>query len=84
MHFSDIPFAKIRALLLGLGFDERVLEEKYLGFYHASTDALFAFRMYRPQDMVSRVDLNEVRMQLDLRGLLSEEAFDAALRKASA
>jgi hypothetical protein len=84
MSFSDIPFAKVRALLLGLGFIERVVDDKYLGFYHAESDTLFAFRMYRPQDMVSRVDLLDVRKDLDWRGLLSEESFDATLRKASA
>ncbi len=84
MNFSDIPFAKVRALLLGLGFVERVVEGKYLGFYHPGKDALFAFRMYRPQDMVSLVDLTDVRKDLDWRGLLSAEAFDATLRKASA
>jgi hypothetical protein len=84
MSFTDIPFAKVRALLLGLGFVERVVDGKYLGFYHAASDALFAFRMYRPQDMVSSVDLRDVRKDLDWRGLLSEEAFDAALRKVSA
>jgi hypothetical protein len=74
----------VRTLLLNLGFVERVVEGKFLGFYHAPSDTLFAFRMYRPQDMVSTVDLNDVRKDLDWRGLLSEEAFDAALRKASA
>jgi hypothetical protein len=84
MHVSDVPFAKVRDLLLGLGFDERLIDGKYLGFYHAGSDTLFAFRMYGPQDMMSMVDLNDVRKDLDWRGLLSEEAFDAALRKASA
>jgi hypothetical protein len=84
MAFSDIPFAKVRALLLSLGFDERVIEGKHLGFYHAASDTLFAFRLYRPRDMVSRLDLADIRKQLDLRGMLGEEAFDAALRKASA
>jgi hypothetical protein len=40
--------------------------------------------MYRPQDKVSMPDLVTVRKPLDWRGLLSEEAFNAALRKASA
>jgi hypothetical protein len=84
MHFSDIPFAKVRALLLGLGFDERVLEGKYLGFYHAGSDTLFAFRLYQPQDMVSAVDLIDIRKQLGWRGLMSEEAVEAFLCKASA
>jgi hypothetical protein len=84
MIFSDLPFAKLRALLLELGFTEGVVEGKYLGFYHAESDTVFPLRMYRPQDKVSMADLVTVRKQLDWRGLLSEEAFDAALRKASA
>jgi hypothetical protein len=84
MAFSDIPFAKVRALLLGLGFDERMIEGKHLGFYHTASDTLFAFRMYGPRDRVSRLDFADIRKQLDLRGLLGEEAFEAALRKASA
>ena len=84
MAFSDIPFAKVRTLLLGLGSDERVIEGKHLGFYHAASDTLFALRMYGPRDRVSRLDFADIRKQLDLRGLLGEEAFEAALRKASA
>jgi hypothetical protein len=84
MISSDVPFAKLRALLLDLGFVEGVVEGKYLGFYHADSDTVFPFRMYCPQDKVSMADLVTVRKQLDWRGLLSREAFDAALRKASA
>jgi hypothetical protein len=84
MFFSNIPFSKLRALLLDLGFVEGVVEGKYLGFYHAASGCVFPFRMYRPQDKVSMADLATVRTQLDWRGLLSEEAFNAALRKASA
>jgi hypothetical protein len=84
MIFSELPFLKLQSVLLELGFAERVLEGKYLGFYHADSDTLFAFRMYRPQDKVSLADLVSVRKQLAWRGLLSEEAFDASLCKASA
>lgn len=84
MTFSNISFSQLRTLLLDLGFVEGVIEGKYLGFYHKSSDSVFPFRMYGPQDRVSRADLMTVRSQLDYRGLLSEEAFDASLRKASA
>jgi len=84
MALSGIRFAKVRALLLGLGFDERVIGGKHLCFYQAASDTLFAFRMYGPRDRVSRLDLADIRKQLDLRSLLGEEAFDAALREASA
>jgi hypothetical protein len=81
---SNVPFARLRALLLDLGFTERVVDENYLGFYHAPSDCLFTFRMYRPQQKVSNADVLGVRSQLDWRGLLSEGEFDAALGKVSA
>jgi hypothetical protein len=84
MSPNDLPFAKLRRLLLDLGFGERVIDGKYLGFAHAESGCFFAFPLYGPQERVSNSDLAGVRSQLDLRGLLSEEAFDAALRKASA
>jgi hypothetical protein len=84
MYFSDIPFARLRSLLLQLGFVERVIDGTHLAFLHADSDTFFTFRLYRPQDKVSMMDLAGVRSQLDWRGLLSREAYDDALRKASA
>lgn len=84
MIFSNLPFARLRSVLLDLGFIEREIEGKYLGFYHAESDTLFTFRKYRPQDKVSLADLITVRKQLDWRGLQTEEAFEASLGKASA
>jgi hypothetical protein len=84
MLFSDVPFARLQSALLDLGFVERLIDGKYLGFYHADSDTLFAFRPYRPHDQVSLADLVSVRKQLAWRGLLSEEAFDTSLCKASA
>jgi hypothetical protein len=84
MLFSQLPFAKLQSVLLDLGFVEHVIDGKYLGFYHADSDILFAFRMYRPEDKVTQADLVSVRKQLAWRGVLSEEAFDASVCKASA
>jgi hypothetical protein len=70
--------------LLDLGFVEGVMDDKYLGFYHAPSECLFTFHLYRPQERVTNYDLAGVRFQLHWSGLLDEEAFDAALRKASA
>ncbi len=84
MLFSDIPFARLRTLLSNLGFIERQIDDKSLGFYHADSDTIFLFRTYKPQDNVSMLDLAGVRSQLDWRGLLNADAFDAALLKASA
>src|SRR4051794_23166793 len=90
VSFSDVPFTVLRRLLLDLGFVEKSLPATadspvpVLVFGHANSDTVFIFRNYRPQDMVSMMDLAGVRSQLDWRGLLSREAFDAALRKVSA
>jgi hypothetical protein len=84
MLFSDVPFARLRSALLDLGFNERILDGKYLGFFQAPSDTLFVFRAYGPEDKVSLADLVSVRKQLSLWGLLSEEGFDASLSKVSA
>jgi hypothetical protein len=84
MSQNNLPFAKLRRLLLDLGFSERVIDDKYRGFTHAESGCFFAFPLYQPQERVSNTDRIGVRSELDLRGLLSEEAFDAAMRKASA
>jgi hypothetical protein len=36
--FSNLPFARLRQLLLDLGFIERVIDGRYLGFHHAESD----------------------------------------------
>ena len=84
MIFSDLQFSALRKVLLDLGFAERVIEGKYLAFYHRESDTIFPFRMYRAQDKVSMADIVSVRSQLDWRGLMDKEEFDASLRKASA
>jgi hypothetical protein len=90
MSFSDLPFAALRNLLLGLGFTEKAVPESPevpvagMAFHHAGSGCFLVLRQYRPQDRVSTMDLMGVRAQLDWRGLLDREAFDAALRKASA
>lgn len=84
MIISDLPFVKLQSLLVDLGFDERLIEGKFRGFYHADSDTLFSFRPYRLQDHVSAADLVTVRKQLAWRGLLSEQAFEDCLGKVSA
>ena len=84
MLFGNIPFAKVRSVLVDVGFVEREIENKYLSFSHAESDTFFVFFRYRARDKVSMADLVMGRKQLDWNGVLSEEAFDASLRKASA
>jgi hypothetical protein len=81
---SDLPFAKLRQLLLDLHFTETVTPDSHLAFTHNSSDTVFLFRPYRPGDRITRIDLQSTRKHLDERGLLSADSFDAQLRKISA
>jgi hypothetical protein len=88
---SNVRFSDLRKLLLDLGFVEEMVpgnpaahEPPAIVFGHAPSDWIFVFRTYRPEEKVSNADVFGVRSQLDWKGLLSEEAFDAAVRKASA
>lgn len=90
MLFADVPFEAMRKLLLDLGFVEKailstpVTHVPAFVFGHKESGAVFMFRTYKPEERVSKMDLLGVCRQLDWRGLLSEDAFDAAMRKASA
>jgi hypothetical protein len=84
MPLNQFLFARLRRLLLDLVFRERVINGNYVAFAHAESGCCFAFPLYRPEEHVSNTDLVGVRSQLDWRGLLREEAFDAVLRRASA
>jgi hypothetical protein len=85
-----VPFAALRKLLLDLGFVEKAIDASgpddvpRLVFGHRESGCVFRFHLYRPQERVANYDLAGVRWHLDWRGLLSGEAFDAALREASA
>jgi hypothetical protein len=81
---SDLPFAKLRQLLLDLDFPETVGPTGPLTFKHNASDTVFLSRLYQPDDRVSTIDLLSTRKHLDERGLLSAQSFDARLRKASA
>jgi len=84
MRTSTLSFAALRRLLLDLDFQEKVLPSSHIAFFHKPSDTLIPLRAYQPQDLVSVADILGVRSQLDLRGLLDADAFDAHLRKASA
>ncbi len=56
MSPNNLPFAKLRRLLLDLGFSERVIDGKYLGFTHAGSGCFFALPRYGPQERVSNTD----------------------------
>jgi hypothetical protein len=84
MRSNNLSFAALRRILLDLDFVETVVPGSHVAFEHAPSDTVMMFRPYRPDERVGLADRLSVRRQLDERGLLPAESFDARLRKASA
>lgn len=84
MKLSDLSFAELRRVLLGLDFSEGTLPTSHHIFEHAPSDTVFIFRPYQANEKIHLPDLRSVRKQLDERGLLSGDSFDHLLRKHSA
>lgn len=85
MRTDTMTYARLRQLLLDLGFAEKTVPGPNIAFYHApSEEVVFVFRPYKRNERVTEYDLIDVRKQLDWRGLLDAEAFKSLLRKASA
>lgn len=80
---STVTFAELRQLLVDLGFTLRK-EGKSWVFEHALSETILPYRPYRERERVTLRDVNSTRFQLDWRGVLSPEAFDDALKKATA
>jgi predicted RNA binding protein YcfA (HicA-like mRNA interferase family) len=84
MPSSDLSFAALRRILLDLNFVETLVPGSHIGFKHAPSGTVMMFRPYRPDERLGLADLLSVRKQLDERGLMPADSFDARLRKASA
>jgi hypothetical protein len=80
---STISFAELRQLLMDHGFTANKRGKFWL-FEHPPSETWFLFRPYRTREKVTLGDLHMTRKHLDWRGLLSPEAFDDALKKATA
>ena len=80
---STVTFEELRQLLLELGFTQ-AKRGKFWYFEHAASKAILAFRSYRARERVLIKDLDVTRQDLEWRGLLEPEAFDAWLTKATA
>ena len=82
MNNDKIPFERLRKVLLDLGFVETAIPGPYLFFRHPPSDTIFAYRAYRPRDSVLWHDFVTTRRQLDERGLLDADTFEALLHEA--
>jgi hypothetical protein len=83
MKTSNVRFSELRRLLLDLQFTES-RTETYWRFEHRQSDAVFVFRPYALNELVTMQDLESTRTHLDWRGLLSNQAFDESLTRVPA
>jgi hypothetical protein len=78
---SNIPFPVFIRFLSGLGY-KLSRTEKAAVFRHPS-EGRIVFRAYADNELVDLGDLRTTRRFLDLRGLSSEDDFDAFFRDVS-
>jgi hypothetical protein len=81
MKNDQVPFERLRKVLLDLGFEEKAIPGPYLLFRHTSSGTLLPYRAYQPRDSVLWHDLVMTRKQLDARGLLDEDTFETLLHE---
>jgi hypothetical protein len=81
LRIPKTPFDRVRKVLLGLGFVEKRVQERYLLFEYSPSGTLLPYRDSQPADSVSWQDLAMTRRQLDERGLLEAVDFEALLHQ---
>ena len=80
---STVTYGRLRRVLTELGFKE-TRREQGVSLKHPKSDTLFLFRPYREDDRMQFGELSFVRKQLDERGLLEPESFEAMLEQTPA
>jgi hypothetical protein len=81
MKNDQIPFARLRKLLLDLGFEEARIRGPYWRFRHAPSGTLFVYRDYKPEDSILWHDFASTRLHLDMNGLMEADEFEDRLHK---
>lgn len=83
VKLSTVSLGRLRRFLLDLGFSE-VPDEQGHRFEHPASGTILLFRSYKLREKVHMPDLIAMKSQLDWRGLLPADAFDASLQKTPA
>jgi hypothetical protein len=81
MKNDQVPFDRVRKILLDLGFAERRVPGPSWLFEHSASGTLLPYRDYRPGDSMTWQDLAMTRRQLDERGFLEADDFEARLHQ---
>jgi hypothetical protein len=80
---SRVTFDRLQQLLLDLGFAQSK-RGKFWAYSHSPSKAILVHRPYRARERVTLKDLQVTRQDLDWRELMTPEAFDDLLQRATA
>ena len=80
---SSVPFERLQQLLLDLGFTQTKRGDFWV-FVHSDSKAILTYRPYRSRERVTLKDLQVTRQDLEWRELMTPQAFDDVLQKATA
>ncbi len=80
---SSVNFERLQQLLLDLGFTQSKRGNFWV-FVHGHSKVMLTYRSYRSRERITLKDLQVTRQDLDWHELMSPEAFDDALQKATA
>jgi hypothetical protein len=78
-----ISYGQLRKVLLEMGFRE-TRRDNGIALKHAKSGTVFLFRPYGPRDRIQPAEIFLVTQELDARGLLEPESFEALLTRAPA
>lgn len=78
-----VTYGQLRHVLTKLGFKE-TRRPNGIGLEHRKSDTLFLFRPYKDSDKVQPAEVFLVAQQLDERGLLEPDSFEALLTRSPA
>ena len=78
-----ITYGQLRKVLSDMGFRE-IRRDDGVALKHAKSDTVFLFRPYEPTDRMQSAEIFLVTQELDARGLLEPESFEALLTRAPA
>jgi len=79
---NTISFARLRNLLMSLGFQETIVPQSHVVYEHSGSGTTLVFRLYQLDERVSWNDVAVARKFLTERGLLDEDEFERLLHEA--
>jgi hypothetical protein len=84
MRRPEIPFAVLRQFLLDLGFKMKVVPKSHVLFHHTDTEGIIRLPLYQGNKYVAPRHLLLVRLTLDAKGLVENDAFEDFVNSHSA